>query len=57
MVSIINLDANEYIIKSVTVFKSNKAEVVRIFNVSLEVSMSSAALECQTYKLFLGGPE
>ena len=57
MVSIINLDANEYTIKSVTVFKSNKAEVVRIFNVSLEVSMSSAALECQTYKPFLGGPE
>ena len=45
MVSIVDLDANEYPIKSVTVFKSNKAEVVRIFNVSLEVSISPAALE------------
>ena len=40
MASIIRLDANEHPIKSVTVFKTNKAEVVRIFNVSLEVSPS-----------------
>lgn len=32
----ITLDANEHPIKSVTVFKSNKAEVVRTFKVSLE---------------------
>jgi hypothetical protein len=39
MASIIKLNANEHPIKSVTVFKSNKAEVVRIFRVSLEVSL------------------
>jgi hypothetical protein len=39
MASIIKLDANEHPIKSVTVFKTNKAEVVRIFKVSLEVSL------------------
>ena len=38
-VSIITLDANEYPIKSVTIFKSNKAEVVRTFKVSLEVGL------------------
>ncbi|KAI0252908.1 hypothetical protein BJV78DRAFT_1281253 [Lactifluus subvellereus] len=36
MRSIIRLDANDHTIKSVTVFKSNKAEIVRVFNVSLE---------------------
>jgi hypothetical protein len=41
MASIIKLDANEHPIKSVTVFKSNKAEVVRIFKVSLEVCIES----------------
>jgi hypothetical protein len=41
MTSIIKLDANEYPIKSVTVFQSNKAEVVRIFKVSLEVCIES----------------
>jgi len=40
MASIIKIDANEHPIKSVTVFKTNKAEVVRIFKVSLEVSPS-----------------
>ena len=39
MTSIIRLDANEHPIKSVTVFKSNKAEVVRIFELSLGVSL------------------
>ncbi|KAI0252907.1 hypothetical protein BJV78DRAFT_1281252 [Lactifluus subvellereus] len=34
------LDANEHLIKSVTVFKSNKAEIVRVFNVSLEEGQS-----------------
>ncbi|KAN0111824.1 protein of unknown function (DUF4139) domain containing protein [Russula decolorans] len=34
--SIITLDANEHPIKSVSIFKSNKAEVVRTFSVSLE---------------------
>jgi len=38
MTSIIKLDANDHPIKSVTIFKSNKAQVVRIFEVSLEVS-------------------
>ena len=38
MASVVRLDANDYPIKSVTVFKSNTAEIVRIFNVSLEVS-------------------
>ena len=37
--SIITLNANEYPIKSVTVFKSNKAEVVRTFKLSLEVGL------------------
>jgi hypothetical protein len=37
MTPIIKLDAKAHPIKSVTVFKSNKAEIVRIFNVSLEV--------------------
>ena len=40
MASIIKLDANEHPIKSVAVFKANKAEVVRIFKVSLEVGPS-----------------
>ncbi|KAF8480302.1 hypothetical protein DFH94DRAFT_630541 [Russula ochroleuca] len=40
MTSIIRLDANEHPIKSVTVFKSNKAEVVRIFKLSLEEGQS-----------------
>ncbi|KAH9962262.1 hypothetical protein BC827DRAFT_1199964 [Russula dissimulans] len=40
MASIIKLDANEHPIKSVTIFKSNKAEVVRIFKVSLEEGQS-----------------
>jgi ankyrin repeat protein len=39
MTSIIKLDVNEYPIKSVTIFKPNKVEVVRVFNVSLEVSL------------------
>ena len=37
MASIIKLNADNYPIKSVTVFKSNKAEVVRVFDVSLQV--------------------
>lgn len=45
MTAIIKLDANEHPIKSVTVFKSKKAEVVRIFKVSLEVSLPLTALE------------
>ena len=57
MVSIVDLDANEYPIKSVIVFKSNKAEVVRIFNISLEVSISSAALNDRLMSTFSGGPE
>ncbi|KAI9510195.1 hypothetical protein F5148DRAFT_995619 [Russula earlei] len=40
MASIIKLNANEHPIKSVTVFKSNKAEVVRIFKVSLKEGQS-----------------
>ncbi|KAH9985664.1 hypothetical protein BJV74DRAFT_797022 [Russula compacta] len=40
MASTIRLDANEHPIKSVTVFQSNKAEVVRIFKVSLEEGQS-----------------
>ena len=43
MASIIKLNANEHPIKSVIVFKSNKAEVVRIFKVSLEVRTESAS--------------
>ena len=38
MTSTIKLNADNYPIKSVTVFKSNKAEVVRVFDVSLQVS-------------------
>jgi len=38
MASIIKIDATELPIKSMAVFKTNKAEVVRIFKVSLEVS-------------------
>ena len=37
MTSTIKLNADKYPIKSVTVFKSNKAEVVRVFDVSLQV--------------------
>ncbi|KAI0287205.1 hypothetical protein BC826DRAFT_917531 [Russula brevipes] len=40
MASIVKLDANEHSIKSVTVFKSKKAEVVRTFKVSLEGGQS-----------------
>ncbi|KAI9458943.1 hypothetical protein BJY52DRAFT_1268152 [Lactarius psammicola] len=36
----IKLNADNYPIKSVTVFKSNKAEVVRVFNVSLQPGQS-----------------
>ncbi|KAH9059614.1 hypothetical protein EDB87DRAFT_1735645 [Lactarius vividus] len=36
MTSIIKINADSYPIKSVTVFKSNKAEVVRIFDLSLQ---------------------
>jgi len=45
MASIIKLDANEHRIKSVTIFQSNKAEVVRTFEVSLEVS-ARLILQC-----------
>jgi hypothetical protein len=45
MASIIKLDANEHCIKSVTIFKSNKAEVVRTFELSLEVS-PQLVLQC-----------
>jgi len=44
MTSIIKLDANEHPIKLVTVFKSHKAEVVRVFNVLLEVGLSCGPL-------------
>ena len=37
MTSTIKLNADKYPIKSVTVFKSNKAEVVRVFDVLLQV--------------------
>ena len=48
MTSTIKLNADNYPIKSVTVFKSNKAEVVRVFDVSLEVSepLSGFTFEC-----------
>jgi hypothetical protein len=45
MASIVKLDANEHSIKSVTVFKSRKAEVVRTFNVSLKVSPRRVAFQ------------
>ena len=35
------IDASEFPIKSVTVFKSNKAEVVRTFTLQLEVRLIS----------------
>jgi hypothetical protein len=38
MVSTVELDANEHPIESVTVYMANKAKVVRIFELSLEVS-------------------
>ncbi|KAF8266027.1 hypothetical protein EI94DRAFT_1587080 [Lactarius quietus] len=40
MTSTIKLNADNYPIKSVTVFKSNKAEVVRVFDVSLQPGQS-----------------
>ncbi|KAH9009643.1 hypothetical protein EDB85DRAFT_2243724 [Lactarius pseudohatsudake] len=40
MTSIIKLNANNYPIESVTVFKSNKAEVVRVFDLSLQPGQS-----------------
>ncbi|KAH9000880.1 hypothetical protein EDB86DRAFT_3063731 [Lactarius hatsudake] len=40
MTSAIKLNADNYPIKSVTVFKSNKAEVVRVFDVSLQPGQS-----------------
>jgi hypothetical protein len=58
MTSIIKLDANEYPIKSVTVFKSNKAEILRVFNISLEVSVLMGFEDTTTSdKLLVGGPE
>ena len=59
MVSVIRLDADEHPIKSVTVSRSNRAEIVRVFKVSLEVS------RCHVYfsytkaydELILGRPE
>ncbi|KAH9974805.1 hypothetical protein BGW80DRAFT_1559769 [Lactifluus volemus] len=46
MISIFKLDAddNEYSIKSVTVFKSNKAEILRVFNISLEGGQSKVQI-------------
>ncbi|KAH8984947.1 hypothetical protein EDB92DRAFT_2070710, partial [Lactarius akahatsu] len=40
MTSTIKLNADNYPIKSVTVFKSNKAEVVRVFDLSLQPGQS-----------------
>ncbi|KAH9020327.1 hypothetical protein EDB84DRAFT_1441858 [Lactarius hengduanensis] len=40
MTSTIKLNADNYPIKSVTVFKSNKAEVIRVFDVSLQPGQS-----------------
>ncbi|KAH9000878.1 hypothetical protein EDB86DRAFT_472098 [Lactarius hatsudake] len=40
MTSTIKLNAEKYPIKSVTVFKSNKAEVVRVFDLSLQPGQS-----------------
>ncbi|KAH9008636.1 hypothetical protein EDB83DRAFT_2531580 [Lactarius deliciosus] len=40
MTPTIKLNADNYPIKSVTVFKSNKAEVVRVFDLSLQVRLS-----------------
>ncbi|KAH9027688.1 hypothetical protein EDB85DRAFT_2133997 [Lactarius pseudohatsudake] len=40
MTSIIKLNADNYPIESVTVFKSNKAEVVRVFDLSLQPGQS-----------------
>ena len=57
MVSIIRLDANEHPIKSVTVFKSNRAEIVRAFKVSLEVSQYSVYYTKASGELVLGRPE
>jgi len=45
MTPTIKLNADNYPIKSVTVFKSNKAEVVRIFDVSLQVSLNRRILD------------
>jgi hypothetical protein len=60
MTSIIRLDAYEHPINSVTVFKSNKAEVARVFKVSLEVSLCDLQRlnsRRMSYFYFLGGPE
>ncbi|KAF8260764.1 hypothetical protein EI94DRAFT_1833686 [Lactarius quietus] len=40
MTSMIKLNADNYPIKSVTVFKSNQAEIVRVFDVSLQPGQS-----------------
>jgi len=45
MAPTIKLNADNYPIKSVTVFKSNKAEAVRIFDVSLQVSLNRRILD------------
>jgi hypothetical protein len=60
MTSIIELDANEHPIESVTIFKSKKAEVVRIFKVSLEVilcDLQRLNSRRMSYFYFLGRPE
>ncbi|KAI0264596.1 hypothetical protein BC834DRAFT_826093 [Gloeopeniophorella convolvens] len=44
MVSVITLRADEHPIKSVTVFKSGKAEIVRIFNISLQPDQSKVQI-------------
>jgi hypothetical protein len=48
MTSTVKLNADNYPIKSVTVFKSNKAEVVRVFDVLLQVSQPLRVLNDKT---------
>jgi hypothetical protein len=48
MPSTIKLNADNYPIKSVTVFKSNKAEVVRVFDVLLQVGQPHRVLNDKT---------
>ena len=53
MTSTIKLNAENYPIKSVTVFKSNKAEVVRVFDVSLQVGRPYFELDDKILSTYL----
>ena len=50
MASTLTIQASEYPIKSVTIFKSSKAEVVRLFTLNLKVCPQFAIFRISLYQ-------